>query len=59
MTRELCANCGGSGWTTDVEPAHDPECDGTCKNCPIPVQVQVECSRCQGNGYQEFAEEAG
>ena len=27
------------GWTTESE--HDGSCDGSCKNCPVPVQVQT------------------
>lgn len=27
------------GWT--VEPEHDPNCDGSCERCPVPVQVRT------------------
>jgi hypothetical protein len=42
-----CPTCGGQGWTTGS--AHDPRCDGSCRNCPIPVQEQ--CEFCDGAGY--------
>ena len=42
-----CPFCRGHGWTTGS--AHDPNCDGSCRNCPVPVQEQ--CEFCGGAGY--------
>jgi len=38
-----CHTCNGDGWYID----HDPNCDGSCKKCPI----QVQCSNCEGQGW--------
>jgi len=51
VPRDKCGMCGGSGWTIGTGSAHDPNCDGTCVNCPIPVPIQVECEHCHGQGY--------
>jgi len=45
LKKHLCPQCGGQGWYTGSE--HDPSCDGTCANCPVPVQVQCDCSSVQ------------
>ena len=37
----LCPACGGRGWHEDH--AHDPGCDGSCRNCPVAVQVECNC----------------
>ena|GEM_PF-4925402 len=41
-----CGHCGGRGWNMITVPAHDPNCDGSCDNCPIPVQEQEQCGGC-------------
>ena len=39
--RKDCPYCRGDGGY--IVPGHDPNCDGTCVNCPIPVQEQCAC----------------
>jgi len=51
--RETCPFCNGDGWYVVTGSAHDPNCDGTCKNCPIPVQEQEQWQNCEGRGYLE------
>jgi hypothetical protein len=29
---------------------HHPDCDGSCRNCPIEVPVQCPCETCGGDG---------
>lgn len=51
-----CDRCGGCGWESEAQ--HDPDCDGSCRSCPIEVQVPCrdcyrgicECPTCKGNG---------
>lgn len=47
-----CPECDGHGWYSGTESGHG--CDGTersCEqNCPVPIQVQVECEMCNGRG---------
>lgn len=38
-----CPQCDGVGWYRDTEPGHDSMCDGSCRNCPVPVEVQIQC----------------
>jgi hypothetical protein len=40
-----CSECGGSGWV--MVPAHAPDCNGECRNCPVPEQAQ--CEKCYGS----------
>lgn len=44
-----CPNCGGQGWTAEMEHG----CDGDEERCAYtcPVQVQVGCGHCEGTGY--------
>lgn len=50
-----CGKCEGQGWYSGSEAGHD--CGGTeesCqRNCPIEVQIQVQCEECQGTGKYE------
>jgi len=46
---EKCGHCGGAGWYEVVGAAHHPDCDGSCRLCPIPVPEQQQC-QCS-NGY--------
>jgi hypothetical protein len=39
---EVCSVCDGSEIVT--EAAHDPGCDGSCRNCPVPVPAP--CPAC-------------
>lgn len=52
MTTQRCGKCGGDGWVVGTESAHDPNCDGSCVNCPVPVPVQIKCERCDGTGRE-------
>jgi len=45
-----CPDCGGSGWVEGTGMAHHPSCNGSCRNCPIPVQTQEPCGMCGGTG---------
>lgn len=45
-----CVGCDGFGLVEFTESAHDPSCDGTCKDCPIPVPAVEQCGRCEGTG---------
>lgn len=45
-----CPDCGGLGWVEGTGMAHHPACDGSCRNCPIPVQTQEPCDTCGGSG---------
>jgi DnaJ-class molecular chaperone len=49
---EPCEKCNGQGWFEDCDSGHG--CDGTeadcVRNCPIPIQIQVECEWCFGTG---------
>lgn len=45
-----CPDCGGQGWVGGTGMAHHPSCDGSCRNCPIPVQTQEPCETCGGSG---------
>lgn len=59
---KVCPDCEGCGGIENIEVdyeigmGHAPDCDGTCKNCPVPVQVEVErqvvepCLTCKGTG---------
>lgn len=42
--RSRCSKCDGTG--TVVVPGHSADCDGTCKNCPIPEEQP--CDACTG-----------
>ena len=59
---EPCRACDGDGWTVDVEPGHAPDCTcytgGVGSTCPVPVQVQVKCERCNGEGVVSTEREA-
>jgi hypothetical protein len=46
MHTETCQRCYGSGVVGEAE--HDPNCDGSCRNCP--VEVPYPCSDCDGRG---------
>lgn len=48
-----CPDCGGLGWVEGTGMAHHPSCDGSCRNCPIPVQTQETCAMCGGSGQVE------
>ncbi len=43
---ENCPQCKNEG----VIPEHDPMCDGSCYNCPVPVQ----CEFCWTNEKSVF-----
>ena len=45
-----CPDCGGQGWVEGIGMAHHPSCDGSCRNCPVPVQTQEPCDTCGGSG---------
>ena len=55
---DVCPNCNGDGWYSGSEAGHG--CDGTdesCqRECPIEIQIQVECEVCGGTGRLEFTE---
>lgn len=38
-----CRYCDGSGARTETGSEHHPDCDGECRNCPVPVPIQVQC----------------
>lgn len=52
--REKCGMCDGHGFTVEVTTGstaeHHPDCDGSCRDCPVevPVQEQVQepCEYC-------------
>lgn len=50
---ESCPYCGGSGCIDVTVSGHG--CDGTpescARNCPVPVQEQVQCKGCCGSGW--------
>jgi len=54
-----CRHCEGNGWTVGVTSGHSPYCD--CgegdTTCPVPEQVQEQCSACSGVGQEP--EESG
>ena len=52
-----CPKCDGAGWYPDIAPAHAPGCDGSCRNCPVPEQIQTPCPYCKGTGMIEQQEE--
>ena len=45
-----CPYCEGKGYVEVIATGseHDPNCDGSCVNCPIPVpiRVQEQCEYC-------------
>lgn len=41
--KEPCEICHGRGWYSEGD--HDPRCDGSCKYCPVEVQVQCPCDK--------------
>ena len=41
-----CQPCGDTGSVTEVLPEHDPNCDGSCRNCPVAVPYQAPCPNC-------------
>lgn len=43
---DACSTCDGNGWVETVTPAHAPDCDGACRNCPVPVQDREGCEYC-------------
>lgn len=45
-----CPQCGGYGWVHGTAMDHAPGCDGTCRNCPVPVEVRDPCDVCGGCG---------
>lgn len=45
-----CGGCDGFGLIEYIEAAHDTSCDGTCKDCPIPISAVEQCGRCGGSG---------
>ena len=45
-----CPQCGGSGWVHGTAMDHAPGCDGSCRNCPVPVEVREPCDVCGGYG---------
>jgi hypothetical protein len=47
---EDCPQCGGYGWVHGTAMDHAPGCDGTCRNCPVEVEVQAPCDLCGGCG---------
>lgn len=48
-----CGECAGHGWCEEVIPGHDLDCDGSCRNCPVPIPGQAPCRTCGGNGTIE------
>ena len=46
----VCPHCDGKGWYEITVSGHAHGCDGTCKNCPVPEQGQVQCGACEGTG---------
>lgn len=44
--RAGCGACGGSGGIETTRAAHDPNCDGSCRNCPVPVRELEQCEYC-------------
>ncbi len=42
-----CPDCEGSGMVTF--PAHAADCNGECRNCPVPEHDR--CEKCHGAGY--------
>ena len=54
-TAVICSACEGNGYTIEVEAECCWDADyieryGSCCGIPNPVQVQVECRKCD-NGY--------
>jgi hypothetical protein len=51
-----CPECNGQGWTS--EAGHAPECwnTGRCDQHGCPVQVQVRCHACGGEGSLPIAD---
>ena len=45
-----CPECGGCGVISGTGMEHDPSCDGSCRNCPVPVEIQEPCYMCGGEG---------
>lgn len=57
-----CPECDGNGYVINIidvwrtETGHHPSCDGTCRMCPIPIQVEdqeheeIECVTCNRTG---------
>jgi hypothetical protein len=41
-----CGTCDGSGYVPNVVPDHAPDCEGECRNCPVPVLVAEACPEC-------------
>lgn len=46
-----CPNCGGSGYTIEIEAAHHPQCRDDCRFCPVPEYAQIQCWNCNGEGW--------
>lgn len=44
--REQCGMCDGHGYTIEVvsgsRAEHHPECDGSCRDCPVEVETQEQ-----------------
>lgn len=44
--RAACSMCDGTGVVTTTGSAHAGDCDGSCRNCPVPVEEQEQCEYC-------------
>lgn len=44
--QDACTMCDGLGYVETVGSAHAPDCDGGCRNCPVPVQDREGCEYC-------------
>lgn len=45
-----CPECSGSGSIESTGSEHSSDCDGSCRNCPVPVQVIEPCAMCGSRG---------
>jgi hypothetical protein len=45
-----CPECGGQGWISGTGSEHAPGCDGECRDCPVPVEIQIGCEFCDSAG---------
>ena len=52
-----CPECGGTGVLSFVRHAHHPDCDGSCRRCPVAVEDQETCNLCHGSGEVILPEE--
>ena len=54
-----CPYCDGRGYVEVIATGaeHDPNCDGSCVNCPIPVPIRVQ-EECEGCGELRAALDA-